>query len=63
MKIPYVSQELLDYLTRLWPDRAPDTTDSVAQMRVSAGRQEVIRKLRKMHEDQLKNAVQQNRAG
>lgn len=56
-KAPAVSRELLEHLTRHYPDRAPDPKDSNRTVWMKAGQAELIRHLRKLHEDQSKNAL------
>ena len=41
-----VSDEVLDALDRLFPERTPELTDSVDQIRYSSGQRSVIRFLR-----------------
>lgn len=54
---PLVSQELLDYLDSRFPDKCPDVSTSMDEVRALAGAQRVIRHLRQVHNDQTKVAL------
>ena len=41
-----MSEEFLDALDKLFPERTPDLTDSIDQVRYSSGQRSVIRFLR-----------------
>lgn len=49
-KSPPVDPELVKYLSRVFPDKCPDKADSGREIWIAVGRQDVIRKLRKMSE-------------
>lgn len=57
MKIPYVSEELVEHLERIFPDRCPSLTDSDREVWASYGRASVVRHLKALLKDQEKRAL------
>lgn len=57
MKIPHVDLELLEYLEGLFPDRAPEPSDSMEQIRHKAGQASVARHLRSVYEEQVDKSL------
>lgn len=45
-RVPPIPREILEYLERIFPDKAPDLSDSDREVWAKAGEQRVIRKLR-----------------
>lgn len=58
LKAPPISQELLVYLARLYPDRCPDPKWPERKVWMEAGAADVVRKLRAEHERQGKNLLE-----
>jgi hypothetical protein len=58
---PAVSQALLDYLIRLYPDRCPDPAETDREVWMAAGAAKVVRKLRSVFEEQSKHNVLETR--
>ena len=56
-KTPVVSKELVEYLSRIFPNRCPQMTDTDRQIWAAVGNQEVIRHLRKLHDTQAASAL------
>lgn len=58
-RFPSVSEELLQALEELFPDRLPDTPHTpVTQVAALVGQQDVIRFLRKQFEEQNRNILE-----
>lgn len=53
-KVPYISQEVISYLDKKYPDRVPNYTSSLDEVRLKMGQIGVVRHLKKLHQDQLK---------
>lgn len=51
-KKPYVSRELLAWLERIFPDRAPTRAASDREIWIAVGGVEVVKHLRAIHEAQ-----------
>jgi hypothetical protein len=58
LRPPPVSKEILEWLERLFPDRAPDLKHSTDEIRFRSGQVSVVRKLRSEYEAQTKNALE-----
>lgn len=56
-KHPPVPLDLLEYLERLYPDRAPDPLDSERQIWMKAGQADLVRKLRATHTRHMDEAM------
>lgn len=55
---PPISKGLVEWLSRLFPDRCPDPLMSNSQVWMAAGAAEVVRKLRAEHERQTTKALE-----
>lgn len=44
-----LDDEMLDALDRLYPERSPELTDSIDQIRYASGQRSVVRLLRSLH--------------
>lgn len=53
--IPTIPLAVVEYLERIYPDKAPALSDSVDTIRFQAGQVQVHRHLRSMYNDQTKN--------
>jgi hypothetical protein len=51
-KLPLVSQELLDHLNEMFPERCPDLSDPLDKIRFESGSRQVVRYLAKLKERQ-----------
>lgn len=56
-KIPYITDELLDYLQRLYPDRSPEPDASDRAIWMSRGAVGVVRHLTAIHKEQRENML------
>lgn len=56
-KIPFITDELLDYLQRLYPDRSPDPTQSERDIWINRGAVGVVRHLTAVHKEQRSNML------
>lgn len=56
-KTPAVEKELITWLEVTYPDKCPDPEMTDREIWMAVGEQVVIRKLRALHEDQLKKAL------
>lgn len=59
-RLPFISDELLQYMERLYPDKAPepDQTDRVIWM--NRGEVGVLRHFRRLHQEQRENMMTGN---
>lgn len=57
-KIPIVNKELLEELEKRFPDKCPDHTLTIDQIRFKQGEISVIRFLRAMFDAQNKNVLE-----
>lgn len=57
-KTPRISKELLDWLSVLFPDKAPDPEASERAVWMAAGAVAVVRKLKHEHQSQLSNSLE-----
>jgi len=55
---PAVPKALLEWLSKVYPDRCPRPEDSSREVWMAAGRADVVRKLRAAYEDQTKRALE-----
>lgn len=51
---PHITRELLDYLEAKFPNRIPSKSLSLEDLHRLQGQQDVIRKLRHVHDEQSK---------
>lgn len=56
-KIPYISDELLDYLQRLYPDKSPEPDHSDRVIWMNRGAVGVVRHLAAVHKEQRENML------
>lgn len=56
-KIPYITDELLDYLQRLYPDRAPEADQTDRVIWINRGAVGVVRHLAAVHKEQRENML------
>lgn len=58
LKSPAVPIEVVEWLERIYPDRAPDEGESIFKIRHRSGQVSVVRKLRKEYEMQTRRAME-----
>jgi hypothetical protein len=51
---PIISQQLIDWLDEIYPDKCPDVTMPIDEVRAMAGSVRVVRKIKQVHRDQQK---------
>jgi hypothetical protein len=56
-KLPLVSKELLAYLEETYPDRCPEPETPSRKLWMAAGQAALVRKLRQLHQTQLKDSL------
>lgn len=56
-KIPFVTDELLDYLQRLYPDRSPEPAQPEREIWINRGAVGVVRHLAAIHKEQRENML------
>lgn len=56
-KLPYVEKALLEYLERLYPDVAPEPTQSEREIWMNRGAVGVVRHLRLIYNELHENAL------
>ena len=56
-KIPYIADELLDYLQRLYPDRCPEPAQAERDIWINRGAVGVVRHLSAIHKEQRENML------
>jgi len=54
-KLPFVSLELITWLEETFPDKCPSENTPDRKVWIQAGAASVVRKLRKIHEEQQEN--------
>jgi hypothetical protein len=57
LTIPFVDERLLDYLQRLFPDKAPELKDTDREVWFHRGSAEVIRHLQHLRSQQQENIL------
>lgn len=57
MKIPYISDELIEFLNAAYPERSPEPSWTDREIWLKSGERRLVRKLTQMHEDQLEKAI------
>lgn len=55
---PPISKGLVEWLSRLFPDRCPDALMPDREVWIAAGAAKVVRKLRTEHEQQTRNVLE-----
>jgi len=58
MQIPYISRELLTFLEEIYPLRMPTVDETEREIFVRVGHREVIRTLKKFHDEQVANSME-----
>jgi len=56
-KLPYIEDGLLDYLQRLYPDKAPEPNQTDREIWMSRGAVGVVRHLALLHKEQRENML------
>lgn len=56
-RVPYISDDLLEYLQRVFPDKCPDLTATDRKVWYDAGAVSVVRHIAKLHEEQRENML------
>ena len=57
LKLPYVEEGLLDYLQRLYPDKAPEPDETERQIWINRGAAGVVRHLKLVYDQQRENML------
>ncbi len=57
IKQPYIEDGLLDYLQRLFPDVAPEPSQTDREIWINRGAAGVVRHLRHLHKEQRNNIL------
>lgn len=57
MKTPYISDELIEFLDKMYPERTPETSWTDREIWVKVGERKVVRKLKQMAEDQIQREM------
>jgi len=55
--IPAIPLDLIQYLSKLYPDQVPNINDSERNIWLKVGQVSVIRKLRQLYEEQNENTL------
>jgi hypothetical protein len=61
-QIPVIEQSLISYLDRLYPDVSPEISMSEREIFFRRGAVDVIRTLKRIHEEQNENILDSNYA-
>lgn len=56
MKIPHITDELVEFLDALYPERCPELSWTDREVWARAGERRVVRKLKQMLADQIERA-------
>lgn len=56
-KIPYVERTFLEYLERLYPDKAPEVHETDREIWLNRGAVGVVRHLRRLYQEQTENML------
>jgi hypothetical protein len=56
-RLPNITDELLDYLSRLYPDKCPEPLQTERDIWMNRGAAGVVRHLRMLHQDQHENML------
>lgn len=54
-KLPVIEERLLDYLQRLYPDKAPDPSQTDREIWINVGAVGVVRHLYRVYQEQNEN--------
>jgi len=56
-RLPYIEDGLLDYLQRLYPEKAPEPTQTEREIWMNRGAVGVVRHLALLHKEQRENML------
>lgn len=56
-KTPFITDDLLDYLQRVFPDKAPDLSATDRKVWYDAGAVSVVRHIARIYEEQRENML------
>lgn len=56
-KTPQITDGLLEYLQRVYPDKAPEPTDTDREIWINRGAAGVVRHLKRLHQEQRENIL------
>jgi len=57
LRLPYIEDGLLDYLQRLYPDKAPEPDETERQIWMNRGAVGVVRHLKLVYQQQRENML------
>ena len=57
LKLPFIEDGLLDYLQRLYPDKAPEVDETERQIWMNRGAVGVVRHLKLVYDQQRENLL------
>jgi len=57
LKLPFIEDGLLDYLQRLYPDKAPEPDETERQIWMNRGAVGVVRHLKLVYDQQRENML------
>lgn len=55
--MPFITDELLEYLERLYPDKAPDPSNTDREIWMNVGAAGVVRHIRRIYKEQRENML------
>lgn len=55
--MPFITDELLDYLQKLYPDKTPDPKDTDREIWMNVGAVGVVRHLHRIYKEQRENIL------
>lgn len=56
-RFPYVDKQILEYLEKLYPDKAPEPDDTDREIWMNRGAVGVVRHLRRVYNEQTENML------
>ena len=56
-KLPYISDEIIEFLEKLYPERSADPTWSERELWMKSGQRVLVRKLIDIRNDQLRRSI------
>lgn len=57
MKLPYISEELIEFLDKSFPERSPELSWSDREIWIKAGERRLVRYLIRLHQEQLEKSL------
>jgi len=57
MKTPFISNELIEFLDKSYPERCPEKSWSDREIWFKAGERNLVRRLIQMHADQIERDI------